>query len=75
YPVALEFLNKAASLRLDPEIIEHQVVVLKAMGRDEEAARVWRVGLRQFPDNVQLRDKGKSLGLDAAPVAAPSQSL
>lgn len=75
YNVALEFLNKAASLRLDPEIIEHQVVVLKAMGRDEEAARVWRVGLRQFPDNVQLRDKGKALGLDAAPAAAPSQSL
>jgi tetratricopeptide (TPR) repeat protein len=75
YPVALEFLNKAASLRLDPEIIEHQVVVLKAMGRDEEAARVWRVGLRQFPDNVQLRDKGKALGLDSAPAAAPSQSL
>lgn len=75
YPVALEFLNRAASLRLDPEIIEHQVVVLKAMGRDEEAARVWRVGLRQFPDNVQLRDKGKSLGLDSAPGAAPSQSL
>ena len=75
YPVALEFLNKAASLRLDPEIIEHQVVVLKAMGRDEEAARVWRVGLRQFPDNVQLRDKGKALGLDAAPAATPSQSL
>ena len=75
YPVALEFLNKAASLRLDPEIIEHQVVVLKAMGRDEEAARVWRVGLRQFPDNVQLRDKGKALGLDSAPAATPSQSL
>ncbi len=75
YPVALEFLNKAASLRLDPEIIEHQVVVLKAMGRDEEAARVWRVGLRQFPDNVQLRDKGKALGLDSGPAATPSQSL
>ena len=75
YNVALEYLNKAASLRLDPEIIEHQVIVLKAMGRDEEAARVWRVGLRQFPDNVQLRDKGKALGLDAAPAAAPSQSL
>jgi tetratricopeptide (TPR) repeat protein len=75
YPVALEFLNKAASLRLDPEIIEHQVVVLKAMGRDEEAARVWRIGLRQFPDNVQLRDKGKALGLDSAPAATPSQSL
>ena len=75
YPVALEFLNKAASWRLDPEIIEHQVVVLKAMGRDEEAARVWRVGLRQFPDNVQLRDKGKALGLDSAPAATPSQSL
>ena len=75
YPVALEFLNRAAMLRLDPEIIEHQVVVLKAMGRDEEAARVWRVGLQQFPDNAELRAKGKALGLDAAPAAAPSQAL
>lgn len=75
YPVALEFLNRAAALRLDPEIIEHQVVVLKAMGRDEEAARVWRVGLQQFPDNAELRARGKSLGLDAAPAAAYGQPL
>ena len=74
YPVALEFLNRAASLRLDPEIIGHQVVVLKVLGREEEAARVWRVGLQQFPDNAELRAVGKTLGLDSAP-ATPSQSL
>ena len=75
YAVALEFLNRAAALRLDPEIIEHQVVVLKAMGRDEEAAKVWRVGMQQFPDNTALRNKGKSLGLDRAPAVAPSQAM
>jgi|GEM_PF-1131835 len=72
YPVALEFLNRAAALRLDPEIIEHQVVLLKAMGRDEDAARMWRVGMQQFPDNTVLRNKGKSLGLDRAPATAPA---
>lgn len=71
YPAALEYLNRAAALRLDPEIIEHQVIVLKAMGRDEDAARVWRVGVQQFPDNSALRNKGKALGLDR--VAAPAQ--
>ena len=79
YAVALEFLNRAAALRLDPEIIEHQVIVLKAMGRDEDAARVWRVGMQQFPDSTALRNKGKSLGLDrvpaTAPAAAPGQTL
>ena len=75
YPVALEFLNRAASLRLDPEIIEHQVIVLKAMGRDEDAAKVWQVGVQQFPENAELRARGKALGLDRKVPAAPSQSL
>lgn len=69
---ALAFLNRAASLRQDPEIVTHQIVVLKAMGRDDEAARVWRAGLQQFPDDKELRAKGQALGLDRA---APSQSL
>lgn len=75
YGKALEFLNRAAALRLDPEIIEHQVVVLKAMGRADDAARVWRVGVQQFPDNEALRAKGKALGLDGALPSTPSQSL
>ncbi len=74
YAIALEFLNRAAALRPDPEIVLHQVVVLKAMGRSEEARRLWRSGLQQFPDNEALRTGGQALGLDAAAVA-PSHSL
>ena len=75
YAVALEFLNRAVALRQDPEIVEHQIVVLKAMGRDDEAGRVWRAGLQQFPDNQALRARGKALGLDHASPLVPSQSL
>ena len=75
YAQALEFLNRAVALRQDPEIIEHQIVVLKAMGRDDEAIRIWRAGLQQFPDNKELRARGKALGLDRALPPQPSQSL
>jgi tetratricopeptide (TPR) repeat protein len=74
YGVALDYLNRAAALRADPEIVLHQVVVLKAMGRLEEARRVWRSGLQQFPDNEPLRTGGQALGLDD-PAIAPTRSL
>ncbi len=75
YGVALDYLNRAASLRADPEIVLHQVTVLQAMGRTEEATRVWRAGLQQFPDNDALRTGGQGLGLDRAVSATPGQSL
>ncbi len=74
FGAALEYLNRAAALRPDPEIVLHQVFVLKSMGRTEEARRVWRSGLQQFPDNEALRTGGQALGLDE-PAAAPSHSL
>lgn len=74
YGVALDYLNRAAALRADPEIVLHQVVVLQAMGRTEEAARVWRAGMQRFPDNQPLRTEGKALGLDET-TATPGQSL
>ena len=74
YGVALDYLNRAAALRADPEIVLHQVVVLQAMGRTEEAARVWRAGMQRFPENEALRSEGKRLGLNE-PTAVPGQSL
>jgi len=75
YPAALDYLNRAASLRADPEIVLHQATVLKAMGRTEDAARIWRAGMAQFPDNEALRSGGKTLGLDGSAPGAPGQSL
>jgi tetratricopeptide (TPR) repeat protein len=75
FGVALDYLNRAASLRADPEIILHQVTVLKAMGRVEEAGRVWRAGLQQFPDNDALRSGGQALGLDSVAPIVPGRSL
>jgi hypothetical protein len=45
------------------------------MGRDDEAIRIWRAGLQQFPDSKELRARGKALGLDRALPPQPSQSL
>ena len=75
YGVALDYLNRAASLRADPEIVLHQVIVLKAMGRTEDAGRVWRAGMQQFPDNEALRSGGQGLGLERAMPVTPGQSL
>ena len=58
---ALDYLNRAASLRADPEIIAHQIEVLRAMGRHDDAVRVWRAGSQRFPDNAVLQDLGKNL--------------
>ncbi|MGV0952858.1 MAG: hypothetical protein ACOYBR_00945 [Fluviibacter sp.] len=55
YNVALDYLNKAAALRADPEIIEHQIAVLLAMGRQADAQNILRAGLQQFPDNAGLQ--------------------
>lgn len=58
---ALDYLNRAASLRADPEIVAHQIEVLRAMGRHEDAVRVWRAGSQRFPDNAVLQALGKTL--------------
>ena len=68
--LALEYLNRAAALRTDPEIIAHQVVVLQAMGRDSEALQLWRAASQRFPDNPELKAAGKTLP-GALPQVAP----
>ena len=52
---ALEYLNRAATLRADPEIVAHQVTVLQAMGRHDDAVLVWRAGIQRFPDSADLK--------------------
>lgn len=65
---ALDYLNRAAAFRADPEIVAHQVTVLLAMGHGDEALRVWRAGVHQFPDSSEL----KALAKAVAPIETQS---
>ena len=53
---ALEQLQKAYGLRPDPEIAAHLGEVLWALGRRDEAARVWRDAAKANPDSSVLVD-------------------
>ena len=65
FDAALDYLNRAAALRIDPEIIAHQVIVLQAMGKPREALQLWRAGLQRFPESAELKAAGQ--GLPAGP--------
>ena len=69
YDAALDYLNRAAALRTDPEIIAHQVEVLRVMGRGDDALKLWRAGTARFPTSPELKAIGKTL-----PGAAPAES-
>jgi tetratricopeptide (TPR) repeat protein len=69
YDAALDYLNRAAALRTDPEIIAHQVEVLRVMGRGEDALKLWRAGTARFPTSPELKAIGKTL-----PGAASAES-
>lgn len=68
---ALDYLNRAAALRTDPEIIAHQVEVLRAMGRSDDALRLWRAGTERFPASPELKAIGKTLP-GGVPAATPT---
>lgn len=70
---ALDYLNRAATLRADPEIVAHQIAVLQAMGRHDDAIRVWRAGIQRFPGNAELKALGKVL--QPADVSAGQRDL
>ena len=53
---ALEQLQKAYGLRPDPEIAAHLGEVLWALGRRDEAARIWRDAAKANPDSSVLVD-------------------
>ncbi len=69
YDAALDYLNRAAALRTDPEIIAHQVEVLRVMGRGDDALKLWRAGTARFPTSPELKAIGKTL-----PGAASAES-
>ena len=69
YDAALDYLNRAAALRTDPEIIAHQVEVLRVMGRGEDALKLWRAATARFPTSPELKAIGKTL-----PGAASAES-
>ncbi len=52
---SLDYLERAARLRADPEIAAHLGEVLWAAGRQEDARRVWQEAAQQQPDNDLLR--------------------
>ena len=58
---ALRLLQGAYKARADVEIAAHLGEVLWAMGRREQAMKVWREAVGQSPDNETLRDTLKRL--------------
>lgn len=53
-PAALEALQRAFSLRPDPEIAAHLGEVLWTLGRKDEAQKTWRDAARAHPGNEVL---------------------
>lgn len=51
---SLETLKKAYAKRGDPEIAAHLGEVMWAAGKRDEAARLWRAALVEYPDNDSL---------------------
>ena len=56
YERALETLQRAYSMRPEAEIAAHLGEVLWAMGRADEARRLWREARGREPDNSTLRE-------------------
>lgn len=51
---AFDFLNKALSIRPDPEIAAHLGEVLWTMGRRDEALKTWNDAAKAYPANAAL---------------------
>lgn len=53
-PGALDYLEKARAKRNDPEVVAHLGEVLWAMGRRDEARKLWQDMQKQHPGNEAL---------------------
>ena len=53
---AIEYLEKALSIRQDPEIAAHLGEVLWVRGEREQAKEVWETALQQTPEDTRLLD-------------------
>ena len=56
HALALEFLERALSIRQDAEISAHLGEVLWISGQQSRAQEVWEEGIRLYPDNPTLRE-------------------
>jgi predicted negative regulator of RcsB-dependent stress response len=52
----LEHLRKANAMEQDPEVAAHFGEVLWVSGKREEARRVWRDAVKNFPDDERLKN-------------------
>jgi len=62
-PESLKTLEKAYSIKADPEIAAHIGEVLWAMERKDDARRILKDAAKQFPDNEAIKDTIKKLQL------------
>jgi predicted negative regulator of RcsB-dependent stress response len=58
----LKYLQRAYSIRPDAEIAAHLGEVLWALGRRDEARKVWDEALKKTPDNDVLTKTVQRLG-------------
>lgn len=56
YDEALNHLQRAYALKIDPEIAAHLGEVLWVMGKQDQAREVWQDAQHQFPDHSKLGD-------------------
>jgi tetratricopeptide (TPR) repeat protein len=58
----LKYLQRAYSIRPDAEIAAHLGEVLWALGRRDDARKVWDEALKKTPDNETLMKTFQRLG-------------
>ena len=58
----LKYLQRAYSIRPDAEIAAHLGEVLWALGRRDDARKVWDEALKKTPDNETLTKTVQRLG-------------
>lgn len=61
YGEAVDYLRRAYAAKPDPEIAAHYGEALWMKGDKEEARKVWKSGLKTYPDNETLRDVASRL--------------
>jgi Flp pilus assembly protein TadD len=60
-PASLKTLEKAYSIKADPEIAAHMGEVLSAMERKDDARRILKEAAKQFPDSEVIKGAIKKL--------------
>lgn len=61
YGEAVDYLRRAYAAKPDPEIAAHYGEALWMKGDKEEARKIWKNGLKTYPDNETLRDVASRL--------------